>query len=381
MERRISAFLGERASKGLLRDLTEMTPLAGGKVLVGDREYINFSSNDYLGLSAHPEIVRASAQASSPFAGIPSSRLMSGSTPAHRALEDRVAGFKKKPAALVFNSGYQANVGIINAVVGKGDCIFSDRLNHASIVDGIRLSGARMFRFRHNDVGHLEELLKKERDKYAIAVIVTETVFSMDGDLAPIEELCRLKRKYDCTLMVDEAHATGVFGARGGGLLEEKGMEVDADIVMGTFGKALGVFGAYAAVSCGMKEYLVNTCRSFIYSTALPRSIVEACRAAIDVAEREGYRRDGLLSNARYFREALRNNGWDVRGDSQIVPVVTGDNATTLRLSSELRGKGYWVTPVRPPTVPRGEARLRISITFDHARETLDGLIGGVGSV
>jgi len=381
VERRISAFLGERSAEGLLRELTEMTPLAGGKVLVGGREYVNFSSNDYLGLSAHPEIVRTAAEASLPLAGVSSSRLMSGNTPAHRALEDRVAGFKKKPAALVFNSGYQANVGIISAVVGKGDCIFSDRLNHASIVDGIRLSGARMFRFRHNDAGHLEELLKKERDKFDSALIVTETVFSMDGDLAPLEDICRLKRRYGCTLMVDEAHATGVFGASGGGLVEEKGMEEDADIVMGTFGKALGVFGAYAAVSCGMRDYLVNTCRSFIYSTTMALGKAVACRTAIDVAERETYRREGLLANARYFRGALRGKGWDVRGESQIVPIVTGDNVGTLRLSDALREMGYWVTPVRPPTVPRGEARLRISLTFDHARETLDGFIGGIGNV
>ena len=213
MERKIKGFLEEKHTLDLLRSLKTVEHLVGGKLRVNDREYVNLSSNDYLGLASHPGIARAASL--STFVGAGSSRLMTGTTQAHARLEQKVAEFKNKPAAIVFNSGYQANVGIISALLEKNDCVLSDRLNHASIVDGISLSKARHFRFRHNDAGHLEELLKKKRSKYEHALIVTETVFSMNGDIAPIEEIVRLKKKYDCTLMVDEAHATGVFGKKG----------------------------------------------------------------------------------------------------------------------------------------------------------------------
>ncbi len=376
MERRIDAFLEKQAEGGLLRCLTEVFPLGGGKMLSGGREYVNFSSNDYLGLSSHPALARAAADALSSGAGSSASRLMSGSTQSHHILEDRTARFKGKPASLVFNSGYQANVGIISALCGKGDAVFSDRLNHASIVDGIRLSGARCFRFRHNDAGHLEELLKRERNKYRGALIVTETVFSMDGDIAPLEAIVRLKRAHDCVLMVDEAHATGIFGKNGSGLAGPAG---GVDIIMGTFSKALGGFGAYAATSAAVRDYLVNTCRSFIYSTSLPPSVIAADLAALDLVRREPHRREVLLANARYFRDKLKAKGFQVKGDSQIVPVIVGGNKEAVRLSEFLKGKGYWVTPVRPPTVPQGQARLRISLTFDHSKEVLERLVRDMG--
>jgi 8-amino-7-oxononanoate synthase len=372
MERRISEFLRERETGGLLRNLTPVELLGGGKVFIDGREYINFSSNDYLGLSAHPKLIRAAREALSPVVGSSASRLMTGSTSLHHVLEERVAEFKGKPAALVFNSGYQANVGIISALCGRGDCIFSDRLNHASIVDGSCLSGAKIFRFRHNNTDHLEELLKRERKEYRQALIVTETVFSMDGDLAPVDSIVRLKNEHDCMLMVDEAHATGIFGENGSGLLEAKGMTGGADIAMGTFSKALGAFGAYAATSRAVRDYLVNTCRSFIYSTALPPSVIAADLAALDLIKDEPHRRKELLLNARSFRKKLEEKGLKVRGDSQIIPVMIGGNEEAIRISGSLREKGYWVTPVRPPTVPRAQARLRISLTFDHAQEMLE---------
>ena len=378
MERRINRFLKEREAGGLLRRLTKVRPVGGGKILVDGREYINFSSNDYLGLSSHPELARAAREELSPVVGSSASRLMTGGTRIHHLLEERTAVFKGKPVSLVFNSGYQANVGIISALCGKGDCVFSDRLNHASIVDGIRLSGARLFRFRHNDADHLEELLRRERGKYAGALIVTETVFSMDGDIAPIRDFSRLKKEHDCMLMVDEAHATGVFGEKGSGLVEAKGMTGEVDIIMGTFSKALGGFGAYAATSRSVRDYLVNTCRSFIYSTALPPSVMAVDLAGLGLIRAEPHRRGKLLANACYFRNGLNEKGFRVKGDSQIIPIMIGDAEGTVRFSEFLREKGYWVTPVRPPTVPHRQARLRISLTFDHAKEDLDRFIEDV---
>jgi len=297
---------------------------------------------------------------------------MTGSTQLHHLLEEKVAKFKNKPAALIFNSGYQANVGVISALFGKGDVIFSDRLNHASIVDGIKLSGAKLFRFGHNDANHLEEILKKERSKFNKALIVTETLFSMDGDLAPLKEIVGLKEKYDSFLMVDEAHATGVFGKNGAGLTGDEELFNKIDLIMGTFSKALGSFGAYVATSVETKEFLVNTCRSLIYSTSLPVPVIAANIAAIEIVEKEPYRRKALLENAAYLRNKLKEDGLEVRGQSQIIPIITGDNEKTVALSESLKEKGYWVTPVRPPTVPKGEARLRVSLTHNHDRAKID---------
>ena len=372
MERVIESFIEKRKKENLLRELVEVRPLGGGKMISGGREYVNLSSNDYLGLASHPKIRSAAIKALDPVFGASASRLMTGSTESHSALEEMVATFKGKPAAMVFNSGYQANVGVISALCGKGDCVFSDRLNHASIVDGIKLSGASMFRFRHNDADHLEELIKNNRDKFRNALVVTETVFSMDGDISPLEDIARLKEKYDCLLMADEAHATGIFGPGGSGVTEDKGITEKVDIIMGTFSKALGSFGAYIAVDQKTRDFLVNTCRSFIYSTALPPAVIAANMAAIEAVKDEPFRRKTLLENSAYFRQRLKQKGLDARGDSQIVPVVFGDNGKTLEVSERLRQKGWWVTPVRPPTVPIGEARLRISVLYDHGIETLD---------
>jgi len=372
VEERIKQFLEERARAGLLRELTEVESLPGGRVLAGGREYINFSSNDYLGLSCHPDIIKAVRETAAPVFGSQASRLMTGSTASHHRLEEEIARLKNKRAALIFNSGYHANVGVISALCGKGDVIFSDRLNHASIVDGIKLSGARLFRFRHNDMDHLGRLLSRERAKYNGTLIITETVFSMDGDRAPIADIIRLKKKHNCMLMADEAHATGVFGKSGGGLLADEDAGGDTDIVMGTFGKALGSFGAYVAVSKAIRDYLVNACRSFIYSTALPVPVINANIAALDIVRRNPAPRTRLLAEAEYFRNRLKDRGFRAGGRSQIVPVTIGDAADTIRLAAYLKRMGYWVTPVRPPTVPEGTARLRLSVTSNHGRDLLD---------
>lgn len=374
MDRKITRILREREGAGLLRELVQADPLPGGRIRSLGREYFNFSSNDYLGLASHPKILKAAINAVSPAFGSGASRLMCGTTSYHALLEEKVAAFKGKEAALVFNSGYQANVGVISALMGKGDAVFSDRLNHASIIDGIKLSGAKLIRFRHNDMAHLEELLREKRPGYSGAMIVTESVFSMDGDLAPVAELARLKKAYNCLLMVDEAHATGVFGKGGAGLVDCDLFADDVDVLMGTFSKALGSFGGYVAVTDEMKRYLVNSSRSFIYSTALPRAVIAANIAAIEIVGEEPQRRAKLLDNAGYLRDRLKAMDFEVRGDSQIIPIVVGDNASAMAMSRSLRDKGFWVTPVRPPTVPEGEARVRLSLSSDHTKETLNEL-------
>lgn len=381
MERKIRQFLEEREEENLLRGLAEVFPGKEARIRVEGREFINFSSNDYLGLSKHPLLAEAAKEALEMGVGSGASRLMTGSTNIHHELEEKVAHFKEKPAALVFNSGYQANIGIISALCGKDDVVFFDKLSHASIVDGVRLSGAAFFRFRHNDTDHLESLLRKERENYHSAMIITETVFSMDGDIAPVEEIVRLKKEHECLLMLDEAHATGIFGEKGAGLTEETGTAEDVDIIMGTFSKALGSFGAYAATSAEVRDFLVNACRSFIYSTALPPSVIAANIAVLDIAQHESYRRQTLLLNADHLRSKLKEEGFDVKGNSQIVPVILGGNEQAVRASESLKEKGYWVMPVKPPTVPKGEARLRISLTFNHKRVDINNFIDDIKTI
>lgn len=377
----VEEFLRDRDQKGLLRILRPASRRKGGKIYIGDREYIDFSSNDYLGLSGHPKLIAASLEALSKYGTSSSaSRLLSGDLDIHHELEGAVARFKNKESALIFNSGYQANIGIISSFSGAGDAIICDRLSHASIVDGSLLSGARLFRFRHNDAGHLEDILKKERNRFKNVLIVTETIFSMDGDRPDLKKLVDIKARYGCGLMVDEAHATGVYGASGSGVVEEEGLSAEVDYIMGTFGKALGSFGAYLAAAKSDINYLINKCRSFIYSTALPPVVISVNLAGIKLLSEEPYRRAGLLDSAKFLRDGLKARGFAVRGCSQIIPLVTGDNERTAAFADFLKEKGYWVLPIRPPTVPEGESRLRFSLTFDHDIAMLKRLLNDISN-
>ncbi|MFH1339517.1 MAG: 8-amino-7-oxononanoate synthase [Candidatus Omnitrophota bacterium] len=372
----IERFLQERRENNLFRELRPADFRREGAIYFAGRRFLDFSSNDYLGLANHPELKQAAKDALEELGtGASASRLLSGDLEIHHRLEERIALFKEKESALAFNSGYQANVGIISALCKKDDAVFSDRLNHASILDGILLSRAKIFRFFHNDPNHLEYLLRKERDKFRNCLIVTETVFSMDGDIPPLKEIAGLKEKYDCMFMVDEAHATGVFGRDGSGLIQQEGLTDRVDLIMGTFGKALGSFGAYIAASKKTIDYLINTCRSFIYSTALPPAVIAANLAALELLKKEPHRREVLLSNAEFFRSKLIKSGFRVKGSSQIVPLIIGDTGKAIELSAYLENKGYWVLPIRPPTVPAGESRLRFSLTYHHTRQVLEGLI------
>ncbi|MBI5144236.1 MAG: 8-amino-7-oxononanoate synthase [Candidatus Omnitrophica bacterium] len=375
----IEEFLETRAREGLLRKLKPISFRKNGRIYFNKKEYLDFSSNDYLGLSDHPQLIDAAKEALDSFgASSSASRLLSGDLEMHHRLEEDIARFKNKEGALVFNSGYQANIGILSALYDRGDAVFSDRLNHASIVDGMVLSRAKIFRFQHNDPEHLESLLKRERQKFKKALIITETIFSMDGDRARLKELAGLKDKYDCEIMADEAHATGIYGKSGSGLVEEENLTDRVELIMGTFSKALGGFGAYLATSKRIVEYLVNTCRSFIYSTALPPATIASNLAAIQLVKEEAYRRCELLKLSEYFRDELKNRSFEVRGASQIVPVIVGESVKALAFSEALQEKGYWVLPIRPPTVPKGEARLRFSVTLHHDMKTLSKLIDDI---
>ncbi len=378
----LGKFLKAREEEGLLRTLKPLSRREQGKVWSRDKEYWDLSSNDYLGLAGHPDLTKAAKAAMDRFgAGSCGSRLLSGDLELHHQLEEETARFKNKEAALVFNSGYQANVGIISSFAGDGDIVLCDRLSHASIIDGVLLSGARFFRFRHNDAAHLESFLKTHRSKSKECLIITETIFSMDGDSSPLKALADLKEKYNCRLLVDEAHATGVFGASGSGRVEEEGLSARVDLIMGTFSKALGGFGAYVAASREAIAYLVNMSRSFIYSTALPPSVIASNLAALALIRKEPWRRQKLLSAARHFREGLEKIGCRIKGDSQIVPWIVGENRRALEAARVLQEKGYWVLPVRPPTVPKGEARLRFSLTVYQEEEMLDRLIDDISRI
>jgi len=379
---RIDDFLAQRKKDGLLRVLKPADLRKDGKIYRNGAELFDFSSNDYLALSDHPKLKEASKRAvDSLGASASASRLLSGNLKIHHQLEDRVAEFKGKESALVFNSGYQANVGIISALYDRADAVFCDRLSHASIIDGVRQSGAKLFRFSHNDSDHLDSLLKKENPEFKNCLIVTETVFSMDGDKPPLKELVNIKDRYGCFLMADEAHATGIFGRNGTGVVEEQGLSDRIELIMGTFSKALGSFGAYLACSEKIKQYLINSCRSFIYSTALPPAVIAANIEALNVVRDEPFRRETLLANADYFRSRLQQEDFDVRGSSQIVPLIVADSDKATRLSTQLQDSGYWVLPIRPPTVPQDQARLRFSLTYHHSRQVLEALADKVAEL
>lgn len=365
--------LHELESRHLRRRLQVVEAnLPGGRVQVEGQIYLNLSSNDYLGLATDPRLVAAAQEAAARWgAGSTASRLIVGTLALHHEVEEAVAAFKGTPRAVLFNTGYMANVGVIAGLMGKGDVILSDKLNHASIVDGQRLAEARYYRYPHNDLERLEDLLKKQAAARRV-LIVTDSVFSVDGDVAPLRELVALKERYGAWLMIDEAHATGVFGARGAGLAEALGLTAAVDIHMGTFSKALGSFGAYVAGSGPLIEMLYNKARSFIFSTALPPPVLGAMQAAVEIVQQEPQRRQYLLAQAARFRRRLQAGGLDtLASSSQIIPVLVGDNARALEFAGALRQAGLMVVAIRPPTVPPGGARLRFSLSAAHPEAEL----------
>jgi 8-amino-7-oxononanoate synthase len=360
------------AARDLRRRLTAVEEvLPGGKVRVGGRVLLNLSSNDYLGLSQDPRLIHAAQEAAARWGvGAGASRLVAGHLALHREVEAKLAAFKGTDAGVIFSTGYMANLGVISALAGPGDRIFCDRINHASIYDGIKLSGATLARFPHRDLNRLEELLQKNGSGRKL--IITDTVFSVDGDLAPLKELVDLKDRYGAVLMVDEAHATGVLGPKGAGLAEALGLTPRVEVHMGTFSKALGSLGGYVAGDRRLIDYLHNRARSFIYSTAMPPQVLGAIGAALDIVTREPERRSYLLAQAQNFRDSLVQAGFDLLGsETQIVPVLVGENARTLELAARLRERGLLAVAFRPPTVTPGRARVRFSLSASHSREDL----------
>jgi 8-amino-7-oxononanoate synthase len=346
--------------------------LPGGKVRMDGRVLLNLSSNDYLGLAGDSRLIRASQEAAARWgAGSTASRLIVGTLGLHHEVEEEVAAFKDTARAVLFNSGYMANVGVIAALTGKGDVILSDKLNHASIIDGMRLSEAAFYRYPHRDLERLEALLKKHAGARRL-LLVTDSVFSVDGDVAPLRELAALKERYGAWLMIDEAHATGVFGVTGAGLAEAQGVTERIDIHMGTFSKALGSFGAYVAGKAALIDLLHNRARSFIYSTALPPAVLGAMRAALEIVRQEPARRTYVLAQAALGRERLQAAGFDtLDSETQIIPVLVGDNQKSLEFAARLRQAGIMAVAIRPPTVPAEGARLRLSLSAAHAEADL----------
>jgi 8-amino-7-oxononanoate synthase len=372
--------LAELESAGLRRRLRVVDGPQGPEVLLDGRPVLLLCSNNYLGLADHPRLRRAAADAAlSLGTSSGASRLISGSMSIHADLEARLAAFEGTESALLFGSGYLANTGVIGALAGRDEVVFSDELNHASIIDGCRLAGAETFVYRHSDTEHLEWGLRRAGGRAAL--IVTDGVFSMDGDIAPLAELVALADEHRCRLMVDEAHATGCLGPGGRGSVAAAGLTGEVDVIVGTLGKALGGYGAYVCGSRELTDFLVNTARPFIFSTAPPPPAVAAATAAIELLTESPKRVERLRSNATALRDGLRAEGVDPIGaDTQIVPLVIGEADDAMALCERLLREGVFAQAIRPPTVPPGTCRLRLTVMATHRIEDLRRaakLIGG----
>jgi 8-amino-7-oxononanoate synthase len=369
----LSDELEARTGAGDLRSLRTFERDGAYVVTDDGRRLLNLSSNDYLGLAAHPGVALAAARATARGTGATASRLIVGTDRAYGELEEKLA-FQGSEAALVFGSGYLANVGAISSLVGPGDAVVSDELNHASIIDGCRLSRATIHRYRHRDLDDLEDALQRaERQGARRMLIVTETVFSMNGDVAPLAEIVELKERYGAALLVDEAHADGVFGPHGEGIAHELGVADRLDVHVGTFGKAFGAYGAYVAGTRPLIDYLVNAGRTFVFATALPPPVTGAVDAALDIVRDGAALREDLHAKAARFRARLEAYGLDTCGSAtQIVPVVVGESHAALEAARTLETAGVLGVAIRPPTVPDGTARIRFSVSVLHTESELD---------
>jgi 8-amino-7-oxononanoate synthase len=397
LARELAAF--EAHNTGRRRRLAEAFPEPGDPtaVRVGGKLLRNFCSNDYLGLSHHPELIRAATDCMSRFGfGAGAAHLVSGHSLEHHALEQELAAFVGRERALLFSSGYMANLGVIGALTDRHDTVLADRLNHASLLDAARLSGARLRRYAHGDMAHAAQMLEAPRaapdssgphksngDGGASTLIVTDGVFSMDGDLARLPELAALAERHDCALMVDDAHGLGVLGKTGRGTLEHMGVAASAvSILVGTLGKAFGTFGAFVAADANLIDYLIQRARTYIYTTALPPVVAAASRAGLRLAQEEGWRRERLHSLTQRFRAAASAAGVPLTASATpIQPVIVGEAAWALALSEALMNAGFWVAAIRPPTVPAGTARLRITLSAMHREQDVDALAATLGEL
>lgn len=368
--------LAQLEAGGKLRSLRTVRPLGPVEGEWQGERVILFSTNDYLGLRFHPRVSQRVAETLKDAGwGAGASRLLSGTTPWHAQLEEELARFTGRERALVFATGFMANLGALGAVAGKGDRIVLDKLCHASLIDGSRLSGAEVRVFAHRNLERARELLEGAGPA-GRKLLVTDSVFSMDGDLAPLESLLALARRHGAQLLVDEAHAIGVFGARGSGLAESLELERDVDFYVGTLSKALGGLGGFVAGSKDAIAWLVNRARSFIFATALPAAACAGALAALEVLGREPERRERLWQNARFLKSAFAREGWGSdESPTPILPLVVGEESRALALAGFLLEQGLFIPAIRPPTVPPGTSRLRISVTCEHTAGQLERLI------
>jgi len=359
--------------KGLLRRLRQIESPSSSRIVVEGKICLNLSSNNYLGLSTHPKVKEAASQAIQRYGiGTGASALISGHTQLHQELAEKIAQFKGTEAALIFSTGYMANVGTLSALLGEGDLVYVDRLSHASIIDGCRLSKATLRVYPHRDTQSLSRHLKRANPR-TLTLIVTDGAFSMDGDLAPLPDIVELAKQHGAMVMVDDAHATGVLGPTGRGTIEHFVLEGQIPIQMGTLSKALGAFGAYVAGSKDLITYLINRARSYIYTTALPTPMVAASLAALELLQKEPQIRQQLWDNCSYYKQGIKTLGYDtLQSETPIIPLLIGESSLALKVSEQLLAHGVYAPAIRPPTVPQGMARIRTSLMSTHTREDLD---------
>ena len=371
--------LQDLESLGDYRSLKTVDSPQGREIILDGKCVLNFCSNDYLGLANDARIKAAAIEAIEEHGfGSGASRLVCGNMGPHEKLEADLAQFKNTESALVYSSGYMANTGIIPALMDRHSVVLSDKLNHASIIDGIILSRAQLLRYPHADMQALEKMLKSlPVDK--VKLIVTDTIFSMDGDRALLKEIVDLAQSYEAMVMVDEAHAFGVLGAHGGGLVEELGIETQVDIQMGTLSKAAGCFGAYVCGTKVLREYLINKSRSFIYTTAMPTALAQAARTALKIIFQGTQLRGKLQTNADYLRAQFQRMGFDTMNSSTpIIPILVKDSRQAVTMSKRLLEQGIFIQAIRPPTVPMGTARLRLTVMATHTQDDLDQLLNAL---
>ncbi len=353
-----------------------MSSPQGVKVSINGRDYLNFCSNDYLGLASHPALKKSFQQAVDRYGvGSGSAHLINGHSFEHHALEEELAAFTGRQRALLFSTGYMANLGVIATLLERGDTLFADRLNHASLIDAGILSRARMQRYAHSDMNALAEKLAQS-DK-GEKLIVSDGVFSMDGDLAPVVEMAQLAEKHDALLMIDDAHGLGVLGQHGAGTLEQAGLDAQAaPVLMGTLGKALGTFGAFVAGDELLIEALINHARSYVYTTALPPAVAAATRRSLQLLQTESWRRETLAKRVAYWKQAAAQLQLPLMpSDTAIQPLLLGGSEKAVRLSQKLDEQGFLISAIRPPTVPKDQARLRITLCAEHEQADLDRLL------
>ena len=345
-----------------MREIPNIQNKSDGKIIIDNKEYKNFASNDYLGISTKIGLQKEFLESTNSLLSSASARLLTGSSPEYKELESTISRLFNKEAALIFNTGYQCNLGVISALNTKGNVVFSDKLNHASIIDGMQLSKGEFYRYKHLDYENLENLLKSKRSQYKRAIIISESVFSMDGDVADINKLVELKNKYNCLLMLDEAHAFCAYGASLAGAAQG----LDIDIITATFGKAVGSFGAFCVSNQTIISYLINKSRSFIFSTSIPPLNIAwsnwLLTTKLDYLIEQKNKLQGITVKSH---DLLKQQGIKTTSDSHIIPIIIGSNSETIKVSEYLKSKGFYIPAIRPPTVPEGSSRLRISLTAD----------------